>query len=219
MSDANSRAAQPAPAGARAPARNPLLLPLAAVSAVALCEAVVIGILWVRDHPPPVAVAVQAGAPPAAAPADAPTHTPRAAPSTGGPSTARGKVGERVESAGLAITVVGVSNQPTGPSKDLISVTPDQKFLDVDLVIENNTGRPFQYWPVNFRLRDAHNYTHQPNTLRVNPAALEWGTIVQGEKVRGHLEFTVPRTATGLHLVYPTADLPGYKGIHIDLGQ
>ena len=218
MTDPYAQAAQPAPPVARASARSPLLLPLVAVSALALCEAVVIGILWVRSHPPPVAGAVQSakpGEPAGPAPADAPPAVPPAA----GPGAVSGKVGERVESAGLAMTVMGVSNQPTGPGKDFISVTPDQKFLDIDLVIENNTGRALQYWPVNFRLKDAENYTHQPNTLRSNPAALEWGTLVQGEKVRGHLEFTVPRKSTRLHLVYPAADLPGYKAIQIDLGQ
>jgi hypothetical protein len=202
--------------------KNPLLLPLVAVSALALVEAVMVGVLWVRDRPPPVAVGAQAA--PADTRRDAATSgAPAAAASSpgtaAGAGTANGKVGERVESAGLAVTAIGISNQPTGPGKGLVSITPDERYLDIDVVIENSTGRPFKYWPLEFRLKDDGNYDYSQNALRVNPAALQSGTLVQGEKVRGHLEFTVPKTAKGLRLIYPTADLPGYKPIHIELGQ
>jgi hypothetical protein len=200
------------------PARNPLLIPLLAVCALALGEAVWIGVLSGRREPNPQP-ASQQPAPGQAGRGSGSEAPPATAPSAGGAGLTRGKAGERVESAGLAITLVGVSNERQGMAKQLVSVGEDEKYLDVEVLIENNTGRPFKYFTTSFSLKDAQHYDHPPNSLRVSRPSLEYGTIVQGEKVRGHIEFTVPKKASGLTLVYSDADLPGYKAIDIDLGQ
>jgi hypothetical protein len=54
----------------------------------------------------------------------------------------------------------------------------------------------------------------------VHEPPLDYGTIVTGEKVRGHVAFVVPREAKGLTLTYPANNTPpNYRPIHIDLGQ
>ena len=207
--------------------RNRLLLPLIGVSAVCVAEAVVIAFLLGRSAPPSSANSVRpAAAGPAAespaadaARASAPAESAAPAPAhPTGPAITRGKLGQRVESAGLALTVLGVTNEPR--YKEVTAPPPTQKFVGVEVVMENNTDAPHAYYSTSFRIKDDKDRAYGTGGLGVWDPPLEYGTIVTGEKVRGHLAFVVPKEATGLTLAYPPNVAPaGYRPIHIELGQ
>lgn len=150
-------------------------------------------------------------------PAPGPGHGP-AAGGGAGPAVVRGKVGERVESGGLALTVAGVTDEPA--YKEINTPPPTQKFVGVELVLENNSGQDHRYFGVNFTLKDDRDRAYTARILGAHEPALEHGTIVTGEKLRGHLAFVVPKEATGLTLVYGSNTAPArYRPIHIDLGH
>jgi hypothetical protein len=149
---------------------------------------------------------------PAASPAPAP-----APPASRGPAIARGKVGQRVESAGFAITVVAASNKPRF---DIFAPRPDEKFVDCDVLLENAGTKGFDYFSNQFKIQDDQSRVFTGGALGVGDPQLGYGTIVQGNKVRGHVAFIVPKDAKGLTLTYPIDDAPGNaRAIHVDLGQ
>ena len=194
--------------------RNRLLVPLIAVSLVCLAEGLVIAFLLGRaPSPPPLSTGYN---PPA--PNGRSSDSAGGAPATGAAPVVIGKVGQRVDSAGLGVTVVTVSNQPQ--HGELFKPAAGQKFIDVELLIENNTARQFDYYSSQIEVRDDRDRTYAARQLGAADPALGWGHIVPGEKVRGHLAFVVPADAKGLTLAMagPTApaDAPA---VRIELGQ
>jgi Domain of unknown function (DUF4352) len=216
------------------PGSNRLLLPLVGVSALCVVEAIVIAFLLGRGGAPaPPASAPPPGAPAGSAQADstragsapgapvaagASPGAPTPGPVATGPAVARGRVGERVESAGLAVTVLGVTNEPR--FKEVTAPPASQKFVGVEVLLGNESGAGHGYFSTAFKIKDDKDRAYTAGGLGVGDPPLEWGTIVTGEKVRGHLAFVVPREATGLTLVYlPNNAPPTYRPIHIALGQ
>jgi hypothetical protein len=128
-------------------------------------------------------------------------------------------VGQRVESAGLAITVVGVTNEPR--FKEVTAPPVSQKFVGVEVLLENNGNSGHPYFSTNFKIKDPQDRAYASGGLGVGDPPLDWGTIVPGEKVRGHVAFVLPKDANGLTLAYmpPGGGPAGYRPIHIDLGQ
>ena len=193
--------------------RNPLLVPLVAISGLCVAEAVAIAFLVGRGRPPePVAVA------PGATPTQAPQQPAEPHPATAAaPATkiVRGTVGKRAESGGLALTVMKVANEPELGA--VFKPSAGQKFVDVDLVIENNTGRRFDYYSTDFSIKDDQDRAYSSGALGAGDPQLGWGQIVTGEKVRGHVAFVVPKDAAGLRLVCPPPATPGAGPIHVDL--
>ena len=96
-----------------------------------------------------------------------------------------------------------------------------QKFVGVEVLLENTGDRGHQYFSTHFKIKDPQDRVFASGGLGVGDPPLEWGTIVPGEKVRGHVAFRVPADATGLTLTYlpPGGGPPNYRPIHIDLGQ
>ena len=208
-----------------APSRNPLTLPLIAVSAVAVLEAVLLCVLLLRREQPAGAVTVQAPAAvngssaapaapaaPAAAPATANVPAKSAAPP-------RGKVGERVESVGFGITVEKVLTEPQ-TYKDQVSVGPEQRYLAMLLRIDNNTGGNAQLFPSQFTLKDDQGFAYEQLGIHGTMPVLEWRTMANRETVRGHADFVVPKSAKGLTLIYSDVSHGnGAQPIEISLGQ
>lgn len=216
------------------------MVPLVAVSTICVVEAVVIAFLLGRDSPagqvsqggaavapwsPGQTVASSSPAPsppPAQGPPPAFANNPPGGdgnPPAAGAAVVRGKVGQRVASAGLAITVVGVTNEPR--YKEVTAPPASQKFVGVEVLIENIGDQGHQYFSTSFKIKDPQDRTYASGGLGVGEPPLDWGTIVQGEKVRGHIAFVVPKDATGLTLAYmpPGGGPAGYRPIHIELGQ
>ena len=191
-----------------------LLLPLVIVSTLCGAQAIVIAFLLGRGHatpPPPHPTKAE----PAAA-----THTrPADGALAAAPAPiARGHPGQRVDSSGIAMTVVNVSNEPR--FKEVFTPPPSQEFFNIELLIENATPRAFAYYSNQFTLKDDKDRPYSPTSLGAGEPALNWGTIVPGEKVRGHIAFVVPRNARNLALTYPVSTNPtDARTIQIRLGR
>jgi hypothetical protein len=205
-----------------APSRNPLTLPLIAVSAVAVLEAILLGVLLLQREQPAGAVTAQAPVAvnaPSAAPA-APAATPATA-NVPAKSEAppRGKVGERVESAGFGITVEKLLTEPQ-TYKDQVRVGPEQRYLAMLLRIDNNTGGNAQLFPSQFTLKDEQGFAYEQLGIHGTMPVLEWRTMANRETARGHVDFVVPKSAKGLMLLYSDVSHGnGAQPIQIDLGQ
>lgn len=207
---------------------NPLLLPLLLVSSFAVAQTVALVILAVMlarqvtapplVSPPDTANASGAGAAAArgsegtAPRGGAAVSTAREVPPTAGESP-HGKRGQRVDSAGFAITVEKIVDQP--PSDPLGYVGPETRYLALLLLVENNTGANISFYPVMFRLQDSESYEYQPLAMKLTAPALEWRNLGNRETVRGYIDFIVPRSSKGLTLVYTQLAQP----IHIDLDE
>jgi hypothetical protein len=211
----------------QAPSRNPLTIPLIAVSAVAALEAVLLTVLLLRDRPPATAATSASSAPPVpaiteegaspAAPQTAPTPAPEAQKQEA--AAARGKVGERVESAGFAITVEKLVAEPQ-TYKDQVTIGPDQRYLALLVRVDNNTGGNAQLFPSQFTLKDDQGFPYQQLGIHGTMPALEWRTLANRETVRGYADFVVPKSARGLMLLYSdTSYAKGAQPIHIGLDQ
>jgi hypothetical protein len=196
---------------------NPLALPLMAVSLVAAAEGVALVVVLTR-RPPPVAARPVERLPPAGeTPAVAPAPTPKPAP-TPAPPSARGKAGQRVESAGFGITVEKILHEPA-TFKEMARIGPDERYLALLVAADNNSGGNAQLFPSQFRLQDAQGYGYDPLNLKLTMPALEWRTLGNRETVRGHVDFVVPKSAKGLTLVYTGLPRDDAPPIHVELGE
>ncbi len=178
---------------------NPLFLPLVIVSSLALAEAiglVIVLVMLARQGPSPAPPGVGT-----AGTARPPAEMPH------------GKRGERVESAGFAITLEKIVYRP--PSDPLGEVGPERRYLALLLLVENNTGGNLSFYPVQFRLQDSQSYEYQPLAMKLIAPALEWRNLGNRETVRGYVDFIVPKSAKGLSLIYTHLAQP----IHVDLDE
>ena len=196
--------------------------PLIALAAVCVVQAIVIAYLLGRGSPGGGAVSGEGARPVAAGPASPVTDTvapasPSQAP-TAASRIAAGKVGDRVESAGVALTVVAVTHEPR--YKEIFTPAAGQQFVGVEVLLENTGTQPHKYFSTGFQLKDPQSRTYNGNALGVADPPLGYGTLVPTEKVRGHLAFVVSKEATGLTLTYTSGDAgPGDRPIYIELGQ
>lgn len=202
--------------------KNPLALPLLIVSLVAGVEAVALVILLSRQPKPAPAVqaasaaqapAERAATGPVAAPLVPPVSTEASEPSEG---VARGKKGQRVESAGFGITVEEITSEATYPN--LLSLGPDQRYRALLVLVENNTGGNVGLYPAQFRLQDEKGFEYERG-LPLKQPTLEWRTMGNRESVRGYIDFVVPKSAKGLKLIYSHLPAKGSKPIHVELGD
>lgn len=217
-----------APTRPAARGSNPLLLPLAIASGLAGAEAIALVILLVmfaRQGPAPPAqeVSAPAVASGSAAPAEqgsagtGPT-APAAVPAAGTTppqvsALPHGSRGQRVESSGFAITVENIIYEPR--FDPLGQVNEERRYLALLLLVENNTGKNVTFHPVMFRLQDSQSYEYEPLAMKLTAPSLDWRNMGNRETVRGYVDFTVPRSAKGLTLVYTQMAQP----IRIDLGE
>ena len=215
---------------------NPLTLPLLIVSLVAAVELVgliVMAVALTRRPEPLVAAPAGQGAavaqtppappaPPATPAADkAPPHqqpTNTSAPKGGGEKGfVVGKKGQRVESAGFAITVEEIRHEPY--YKNLADPTEDQKYLALLIAVENNTGGNAMLFDAMFHLQDDKGYTYDKLGMALTTPKLEWRTMGNRDTVRGYLDFIVPKSAKGLTLVYSHLPRGDSQPIHVELGE
>lgn len=208
---------------------NPLLVPLIVVAAIALIEAVVVAVLLVRDSPQAAAPNVPAGvaSDAAAGVSGAPSASARTPEGATDPAQdtagkeeepAVGKVGERVDSSGFGITVEKVLHEPA-TYKGMVSVNADQRYLALLVLVENDTGGNAGLFPSTFVLKDDQEYTYDQLGIHGTMPVLEWRTLANREKVRGHIDFVIPKSARGLVLTYWDTSRPGAVPIQIELGE
>jgi hypothetical protein len=127
------------------------------------------------------------------------------------------KVGTPAESAGVTLTVLSVQKVKSAGG---LSAKDGYTYVDLEVEIAN-TGRddPSPYNPLYFKIRDNQGYEYSAGFVSVEPA-LTSGELAKGEKVKGHVAFEVPETATGLLALYePEVLFGGYRIIRIDLAN
>lgn len=127
------------------------------------------------------------------------------------------RIGERAESAGIAITVNSV--QKVGEVNQVMRAKPGRIYAVADVSIETTGREKAPYNPLYFKVRDAdgREYTASPSGTG---DYLKSGELNQGERVRGTVAFDVPTDAKGLTLSYqPTVIFGGYETIRVALEQ
>lgn len=141
---------------------------------------------------------------------------PTAAPDpTTVPPSIIGKVGERRDAGGVALTVMGVEK-----AKEIGTFQKAKEgkiYLLVEVLLETTGRDEAPYNPIYFKVKDADGFEY---SVMISTAdnTLKSGKLAAGEKVRGVVAFEVPESATSLVLSYePIVLLGGYEPIRIAL--
>lgn len=131
-------------------------------------------------------------------------------------SSGTASVGQRVETGGIALTVLNAfkANRIGYQDPDAGNV-----FLVIEVVIENVDRDEAPYNPLYFSVKDSDGFEYNTTITAPDPD-LKSGTLTRGGRVRGFIAFEVRDIAKGFVMTYePLVLLGGYKPIRIDLGQ
>lgn len=125
------------------------------------------------------------------------------------------QVGQRFESAGIAITIVSAQTTTSiggmPPSSDMI-------YLDFEVLLENiDRDEETPYNPLYFQVKDANYWEYSTSFLSLDPS-LTSGELVKGDKVRGHVAFEVPAQVKKFVVSYePDVLFGGYQPISVNV--
>lgn len=119
-----------------------------------------------------------------------------------------------VEGAGLVVLTATRLNA-VGKAKAAQGST----FLDIEAILENQSDQPLDYTPLYFHMITPDGVAIEPENSAVLPA-LQSGTLMPEEWVRGHILFIVPAADESLRLSYSPQVAPGHSVVlWIDLSQ
>jgi hypothetical protein len=144
-----------------------------------------------------------------------PTKRPTPIPPT--PKPVPGRVGQKVEAGGIALTVNNVSTARS--IEEFWEADAGFHFLVVDVTLQTTTrdSAPYNIWY--FSLKDSQDFEYTITMVAPKPQ-LQWGNLSQGEKVRGNVAFEIPENSRGLVLSYePWELLDRYEPLKVDLGR
>lgn len=131
------------------------------------------------------------------------------------PASTIGKVGERREAGGVALTAMKVEK-----AKEIGTFQKAKEgkmYLLVEVLLETTGRDEAPYNPIYFKVKDADGFEYNV-TISTADNTLKSGKLTAGEKVRGVVTFEVPEQASGLVLSYePIVLLGGYEPIRIAL--
>jgi hypothetical protein len=127
-------------------------------------------------------------------------------------------VGERAESAGMALTVENVER--TDSLGEDAKAASKNVYVIVDLTIENASGgETLLYDPQDFTVVDLKGQKYSA-TLLDKERSLRPGELNSGEMASGSVIFEVPGESNRFTLYYePAEPFTGYRVIRVDLGQ
>jgi hypothetical protein len=120
-----------------------------------------------------------------------PTYTPSPPP--------LGVVGQRIESEGIALTVL--DQLRSAQVSDFQVARVGSEYLIVEVLIETTTRETAPYNPLYFMVKDSSGFEYSGITSS-NLSPLKSGDLARGEKARGTVAFEVPIGASGLTLSY-----------------
>jgi len=122
--------------------------------------------------------------------------------------------GQRVDAAGVGLTVLDVSIKER---VEFGKAAPGNQFVVLSVRI-NNLDRPrMPYNPLYFRVKDPAGYEYLP-TAGSPETSLQAGTLYPGQSVTGQLIFEVPLSASRLVLSFlPTVLWEDYEEIRIEI--
>lgn len=125
------------------------------------------------------------------------------------------RVGERVESAGVAITVNSANR--TQSLSQFQQAGQGKTFIVADVTVENAGRDRAPYNPLYFKVKDAGDFEYS-GSLVGDDRQLKSGELPRGERVGGTVAFEVPAAATGLVMSYqPLVIFGGYQVIRVSL--
>lgn len=138
-----------------------------------------------------------------------------AAPAAPAPAAVVGKVGDRVEANGIALTVVKTEQ------KDELSQFQKAKdgntYVIAEVLIENVSADKVPYNPLYFKVKDGDGFEYNPE-ISGGDQALKSGDLVKGDKARGTVAFEVKETAKSLIMSYkPLVLFSGDEAIRVAL--
>ena len=121
------------------------------------------------------------------------------------PEAGRVRIGTAVPTSqgGLTVHRLIYTYEPT--SRDTPRLTPGNKWVLVEVTIENARPVSVPYSAGWFRLRDAAEVEYRPLEPVDHSQALGAGALLPGERAHGWMLFQLPETAAGLRLQYETA--------------
>jgi hypothetical protein len=137
---------------------------------------------------------------------------------TAQPTAGAGAIGQRQESAGVALTIANalrLSEIPPGFQPRAGTV-----YLLVDAQVENTGRAPIPYNAAFFKVRDGDGVVFSGSTPPGGELPFKSGALAPGARVRGNVGFQVKVTATRFVLSYEPTTPPGdYQPIRVDLRQ
>jgi hypothetical protein len=126
-----------------------------------------------------------------------------------------GAVGQRVESAGVALTVNGVRRAEA--LGQFLKAKPERAYLVADVTVENAARDKAPYNPIYFKVKDGADVEYAA-TVSPEPDSLKSGELGPGERARGTVAFDIPAGASRLELRYqPIVILGGYRTLRVAL--
>jgi hypothetical protein len=115
------------------------------------------------------------------------------------PPTKTYKMGDLVDLNGKTMAVNAVAPYTSG--NQFIAPKSGNKFVTVDITLQNNSKDPYTYNVLEFKLHDNQDYGYDMAVSDKEPT-LSTGTIQPGEKTRGFITFEIPVNNTPAKLVY-----------------
>lgn len=112
-----------------------------------------------------------------------------------------GKMGERLEKNGVALTVHSLSLDPKAVAYDPNFREGSDTYAVIDLTIENAGRARLDYSPTYFLLKSGDGREYDSGHVAMR-GALESGVLAKGEKVRGSLGILVPSEGKDFVLSY-----------------
>jgi hypothetical protein len=100
------------------------------------------------------------------------------------------------------------------PGTTIIRPEPGKRFIRIDLMLVNNSGRPLAVAPaLSMSLRDSTNQKYTPSlrALAVSGKSAPSGEIAAGERLLGSLGFEINQAASGLIFIYDPGMLSSGK--------
>lgn len=115
------------------------------------------------------------------------------------PPTKTYKMGDLVDLNGKTMAVNAVVNYTS--NNQFIVPKSGNKYVTVDITLQNNSKDPYTYNALEFKLHDNQDYGYDMTVSDKDPQ-LSSGTIQPGEKTRGFITFEIPEGNTPAKLVY-----------------
>lgn len=128
-----------------------------------------------------------------------------------------GKVGERVQSGGMAVTLNSVDLSTR--ISDLWTPEEGNIFVVLDVTVESVDREDGPYNPLYFKLKDQDGFEYTSNLLAPDPS-LSAGNLAPGDRARGNIAFEVKLGAQQLVMSFePLVLFGGYQTIRFAVGN
>lgn len=132
--------------------------------------------------------------------ASAPTHAPTAPAIVPSASPASSNIiGRRFLQSGIALTVHEITASPTFSGEP---PKKDNRYIGLELTLENEDAELFRFADVDFSLRDPEGFEYNTAPNAFGKASLIGGQLGRGEKLRGHIIFEVPQAKSNFTFYY-----------------